>query len=110
MASTFGLGPPKHAGHEFSFITKPPHAAVPTGLIQYHFAALGGDTLSQSVMGNRHRRGLHVPVSCEASLLYLQPAAEAAADAAATPRGLPMVLHHSRALLYLVDICETHLL
>ena len=92
VAATYGLRrPTADPTADFAIVPQTPQAAIATGVLQYSVAAHAGDTLAQVVLGNRFRRGLHVPQSCELALLTLLPAAEEAADAAASLRGLPMV-------------------
>lgn len=91
VATNFGLARPVHPSHDFSFAHRPGGHSDAAATVQYHFAATGGDALAQVVLGHRHRAGHRVPELCEAALLYLQPAAERAADRAASARGLPWV-------------------
>ena len=91
VATTFGLARPTHPSHDFAFAQRPGGHEDAVALVQYHFAATGGDAFAQTVLGHRHKGGDRVPQSFEAALLYLQPAAELAADRAASARGLPWV-------------------
>ena len=45
-------------------------------ILNFYFAALGGDIPATMSLANRHLNGIGVPKSCETALLYYQVAAE----------------------------------
>ena len=60
-------------------------------MLHQYFAAFGGDARGQMAMAHRHLRGVGVPASCRAAVLYYEPAADTVVSSARFPGGAPNV-------------------
>ncbi|GAX75410.1 hypothetical protein CEUSTIGMA_g2854.t1 [Chlamydomonas eustigma] len=60
-------------------------------ILNYYFAAMGGNGMARMALGYRHLRGIGVPKSCWTAATYYQPVAEKVADLSTRPEALPLI-------------------